>query len=136
MKKIMKKAWEIAKEAVIKFGGKAIQYISKALKIVWRESKKNQCKKGEIKYSTVFGAYLYTCESSPLKSGDKVSTPDGIFVAEEVSASEFYKALGAGTTYEEMSKNAKLVYPCRATFSGEIKMNKAAAKFLERTLAV
>lgn len=40
MKKIvMSKAWEIARAAVVKFGGKATQYISEALKTAWFEVK-------------------------------------------------------------------------------------------------
>ena len=35
----MKRAWEIAKEAVVKFGGKAIEYIAESLKIAWSEFK-------------------------------------------------------------------------------------------------
>lgn len=38
-KQIMKKAWEIAKKAAKKFGGKAIEYISGALKMAWKMSK-------------------------------------------------------------------------------------------------
>ena len=40
MKSIMKRAWEIAKEAVKKFGGKVRQYFAEALRIAWAESKK------------------------------------------------------------------------------------------------
>lgn len=39
MKEIMTRAWEIAKEAAAKFGGKAKQYISGALKAAWAEAK-------------------------------------------------------------------------------------------------
>lgn len=34
-KEIMTKAWKIAKEAVKKFGGKAIEYIAEAMKMAW-----------------------------------------------------------------------------------------------------
>ena len=40
-KEIMKKAWKIAKEAVKKFGGKAIEYIAEALKMAWAAIKDN-----------------------------------------------------------------------------------------------
>lgn len=33
---VMKKAWEIAKDAVNKFGGKAVQYFAEALKEAWK----------------------------------------------------------------------------------------------------
>lgn len=39
MKKIMTRAWEIAREAAAQFGGKAKQYISGALKMAWAEAK-------------------------------------------------------------------------------------------------
>lgn len=39
MKNIMKRAWEIAKEAVKKFGGKVRQYFSEALRMAWKEAK-------------------------------------------------------------------------------------------------
>lgn len=38
-KELMKKAWGIAKEAAKKFGGKAIEYISGALKMAWAAAK-------------------------------------------------------------------------------------------------
>lgn len=39
MKNVMTRAWEIAKGAAIKFGGKAVEYISGALKMAWEEIK-------------------------------------------------------------------------------------------------
>ena len=39
MKKVMVRAWEIAKEAVENFGGKAFEYLSGALKMAWAEVK-------------------------------------------------------------------------------------------------
>ena len=39
MKKVMTKAWEIAKKAAAKFGGRAIEYIALALREAWREIK-------------------------------------------------------------------------------------------------
>lgn len=39
MKTIMTNAWEIAREAAKKFGGKAIEYISGALKMAWKMAK-------------------------------------------------------------------------------------------------
>lgn len=38
-KEVMTKAWEIAKEAVKKFGGKAIEYIAEAMKMAWAAAK-------------------------------------------------------------------------------------------------
>lgn len=39
MKTIMTNAWKIAREAAKKFGGKAIEYIGGALKMVWEAAK-------------------------------------------------------------------------------------------------
>lgn len=39
MKQVMVKAWEIAKAAVNKFGGKAKEYIAEAMKIAWAQVK-------------------------------------------------------------------------------------------------
>lgn len=39
MKNVMTRAWEIAKEAVVKFGGSAVEYLSGALKQAWKEVK-------------------------------------------------------------------------------------------------
>ena len=39
MKKIMKRAWEIAKNAAAKFGGKAREYMAEALRMAWAEAK-------------------------------------------------------------------------------------------------
>lgn len=39
MKKIMKRAWEIAREGVKKFGGKVKEYFAEALKLAWKEVK-------------------------------------------------------------------------------------------------
>lgn len=35
----MTRAWEIAKEAVVNFGGKAVEYIAEAMKMAWAEVK-------------------------------------------------------------------------------------------------
>jgi len=39
MKKVMTRAWEIAKQAAKKFGGQAIEYIALALREAWKEIK-------------------------------------------------------------------------------------------------
>lgn len=39
LKNIMTRAWEIAREAVANFGGKASEYIAEALKMAWAEVK-------------------------------------------------------------------------------------------------
>lgn len=39
LKNIMTRAWEIAREAVVNYGGKAIEYIAEAMKMAWAEVK-------------------------------------------------------------------------------------------------
>lgn len=39
MKKVMVRAWEIAREAATKFGGSAAEYMSEALRQAWAESR-------------------------------------------------------------------------------------------------
>lgn len=39
MKNVMTRAWEIAKEAVVKFGGKVKEYFATSLKMAWVEVK-------------------------------------------------------------------------------------------------
>lgn len=39
MKQIMKRAWEIVKNAIAKFGGKAREYMAEALRLAWAEAK-------------------------------------------------------------------------------------------------
>jgi len=39
MENVMTRAWEIAKEAVVKFGGKVIEYFATSLKMAWAEVK-------------------------------------------------------------------------------------------------
>lgn len=36
---VMKRAWEIAREGYIKFGGKVVEYFTMALKLAWQEVK-------------------------------------------------------------------------------------------------
>lgn len=46
---VMKRAWEITKEAVKKFGGKVKEYFAQALKMAWAEIKKGAKKMEKIK---------------------------------------------------------------------------------------
>lgn len=41
-KEVMTNAWEIAKGAVKKFGGKAVEYIAEAMKMAWAAIKDNR----------------------------------------------------------------------------------------------
>lgn len=47
-KELMKNAWEIAKEAAKKFGGKAIEYIAGAMKMAWAAIKDNGTSLGKF----------------------------------------------------------------------------------------
>jgi len=40
MKNVMVRAWEIARKAVVKFGGKIKEYFAQALAMAWKENKK------------------------------------------------------------------------------------------------
>lgn len=52
-KKVMTRAWEIAKQAVVTFGGKARQYMSEALRMAWKEIKRMAEKKEFTGYARV-----------------------------------------------------------------------------------
>jgi hypothetical protein len=47
MKNVMKRAWEIARQGVKKFGGKVKEYFAEALRIAWKEFKKGVKKMGK-----------------------------------------------------------------------------------------
>lgn len=72
-KQIMEQAWKIAKKAAKKFGGKAIEYISGALKMAWKATKglteeqiKALVSKGYNRWTTADGKhdrlYLNICQ--------------------------------------------------------------------------
>ncbi|TDQ39254.1 hypothetical protein [Aureibacillus halotolerans] len=37
---VMKRAWEIAREGVVRFGGKVVEYFAEALRMAWAEAKR------------------------------------------------------------------------------------------------
>ena len=45
MKKVMVRAWEIARAAVVKFGGKVKEFFAEALKMAWAEVKEDKIEK-------------------------------------------------------------------------------------------
>lgn len=45
---IMKRAWEIAREAAVKFGGSVKSYVSEAMKMAWAMIKRPCVKVGDI----------------------------------------------------------------------------------------
>lgn len=52
MKKVMVRAWEIARKAVVKFGGKVKEYFAQALAMAWKEVKVPQYVEFELKADT------------------------------------------------------------------------------------
>lgn len=70
---VMKQAWKIAKEAVVKFGGKAREYLADALKNAWLEEKMRKvdsalkaAKDAQVKFSRAVneGGYGYNPHDS------------------------------------------------------------------------
>lgn len=70
---VMKQAWKIAKEAVVKFGGKAREYLADALKNAWLEEKMRKvdnalkaAKDAQVKFSRAVneGGYGYNPHGS------------------------------------------------------------------------
>lgn len=55
MKEVMVRAWEIAKKAAKKFGGKAIEYIAGSLKMAWAEVKRGVEKVVDFGYKNIPG---------------------------------------------------------------------------------
>ncbi|GEM_PF-5724303 len=58
MKKIMERAWEICKMAVILYGGKAKQYFAESLRMAWAEIK-GTAKKEAFKGYAKIGAWTF-----------------------------------------------------------------------------
>ena len=48
-RKIMNRAWELAREGQKKFGGKVSEYIAIALKIAWKEAKEGAMENNQLK---------------------------------------------------------------------------------------
>ena len=70
---VMKQAWKIAKEAVVKFGGMAREYLADALKNAWLEEKMRKvdnalkaAKEAQVKFSRTVneGGYGYNPHGS------------------------------------------------------------------------
>ena len=68
MKNVMVRAWEIAKAAVVKFGGKVKEYFAQALAMAWKEVKNVVETVGFHKYGRKDGNYFFV-----VNAGVKVS---------------------------------------------------------------
>ena len=86
MKEIMTRAWEIAKEGQVKFGGKVSEYLSEALKMAWAENKEEGKLYGIKKWNAV--------EAKLAKSG-KYSMIDLLNSSKEVEFKEVCHKKGA-----------------------------------------
>ena len=69
---VMKKAWQIAKEAVVKFGGKAREYLAAALKSAWDAAKGAKSKEIEIVEGVFAAVTSGNCSVSWIVDGDDV----------------------------------------------------------------
>lgn len=71
-RQIMTRAWEIARAAVQKFGGKASEYIAEALRMAWRIAKAcgttKAAGKGDIKVVRAWVAHFFPQLSGLLES--------------------------------------------------------------------
>ena len=81
---VMTKAWEIAKSAAVKFGGKAIEYISGAMKMAW----------AAIKDGDTSLAKFQAVEAKMRKAG-KYSMIQVLDFAKEVKFNEVMHKVGA-----------------------------------------
>lgn len=68
MKNVMVRAWEIAKEAAVKFGGKVKEYFAQALSMAWAEAKNIAQTVGFSVYGTQDTAFYFV-----VNAGVKVS---------------------------------------------------------------
>lgn len=97
MKQVMTRAWEIAKEAVVKFGGSSVEYLSEALKLAWKEVKgmTNKLVEEYVKIAKEAETNInYPIVAFGLEEGDYQG-------AEEI----LFKEHGNGRTFEEYMKD-------------------------------
>lgn len=98
MKKIMKRAWEIVKNAIANFGGKCREYMAEALRMAWAESKPNkedktmkhtyewQLRDGrtvtlEAEYSEHVQDKIIDSDGYKLETGEREIVKDGMLTA-------------------------------------------------------
>lgn len=73
MKNIMARAWRIAKEGQVKFGGKVSEYIAEALKMAWAESQEVKTY-GLAKWNAVEAKMAKTGKYSMIQVMDSAKT--------------------------------------------------------------
>ena len=93
MKKIMKRAWEIAREGVKRFGGKVKEYFAEALKLAWKEVKN----------------IMADAKKSALEPGQKYIPLGEIkgYIQDEIDLSEVF--LDGATKIKEETEKAVLI---------------------------
>lgn len=85
MKNIMTRAWEIAKEGQVKFGGKVSEYLAEALKMAWAESREEE----------VYGLAKWNAIESKLAKAGKYSMIQVMDSAKKVKFKEVSHKQGA-----------------------------------------
>ena len=58
MKNVMVRAWEIAKEGQVKFGGSVRQYFAEALRMAWKEAKQPSTTRFVLKNTRGFKSWI------------------------------------------------------------------------------
>lgn len=122
MMNVMKRAWEIAREAEKESGYKAIEFIAEALRMAWKEAKEmtgeeifkaaikhaqdkeKECEKTVAKRTVVDGKPVYVCIGEERKALKKEWGVWGV-IAEQL------KANAADGNYKWFEKNAESVTP-------------------------
>lgn len=101
MKKIMSRAWEIAKKAAATHGGKAVEYISAALKMAWAEIKKGAKKAMEVILKTLTGSRNHKTWVAEITGEHATFKYNRVFLEEmdNDGANKFWKLL-EGKVYE------------------------------------
>ena len=122
LKNIMTRAWEIAKKAVVNFGGKVKEYLSEALKMAWAEVKEvrytiedlvamgaNRWQKAgyDRLYLNKAGIKLASLEIDRYNSGNIFLAK---FKGEKISNSAANRILGSLSKAYINLENGKLVY--------------------------
>ena len=122
MMNVMKRAWEIAREAEKESGYKAIEFIAEALRMAWKETKEmtgeeifkaaikhaqdkeKECEKMVAKRTVVDGKPVYVCTGEERKALKKEWGIWGV-IAEQ------FEANAADGNYKWFEENAESVTP-------------------------
>ena len=88
MKNIMTRAWEIAREGQVKFGGKVSEYFAEALKMAWAEAKAEP-------QEELYGVAKWNAIEAKLAKSGKYSIINLLDSAKEVEFKEVSHKAGA-----------------------------------------